>query len=226
MPKLDNFSRNKLNYRPNINYVEPPQEEDTYFPFPEKELPVTSKQQDQLYNLADAVEVLGATVQQRINDKAKNIKIKLDPNVDYQTVQAMCRMFGTSDDIEDCDFKFITYDQYRQCRECLCKYGNDLANQAKPKAMNFDGLLNNGGLRPELIEQAQVIKPIDMKLFTENLFKLMVRHIWKKFIRPPLRKLPVIGRKVPRNLPGTKLNKGFKKQLEQAKANGVKVLGL
>jgi hypothetical protein len=226
-------SKNKLEYRPHIEFVEPPQEPEDPRPVQQigDDFPL-QKQQDELLNLVNAVDVLGAALQSRINERAKNIKIKLDPNVDAQVIQAMCRMFS-KDDENDCfgildnNNVYITYEHYKQARETICKYGADLAVNIKPKDEIFnESDLTDGSLRPELSDKAQVVEPLDMAAFQENLFKLLVRHIWKNFFRKPLKKLPGIGRKIPKQLPGTKLNRNFKAQLEKAKQQGVKVIGL
>ena len=228
--EINNKSRNQLNYRPNIQYIEPPQE-------PEEPNPIQEigddqsliKEEDELLALAESVDILGGVLQARINEEAKNIKIKIDPVVDFQVMQAMCRVFGTTDDlVDDCNFLEINYEQYRKAREQICKYGADLAKQAVadgPEEID-ESVYTDGSLRPELSEKAQVVKPIDMEKFRTELFKLLVRHIWSKFFRPKLRKLPVIGKKIPKQLPGTKLNRTFKKKLKEAKDNGVAVIGI
>jgi len=231
---LPQKSRSRLEYRPKIEFVEPPQESEEPRPIQQIGDDTTlQKQQNELSALATAVDVLGAALQARINEYAKDMRVKLDPKVDAQVIQAMCRMFSKegNDDclgIFDNNAVYIDYDHYKQCRETICKYGEDLANKIKPvEGETFDeSILADGSLRPELSEKAQVIEPLDMAAFQESLFKLLVRHIWTNFFRKPLKKLPVIGKKVPKQLPGTKLNRNFKAQLQKAKAQGVKVIGL
>jgi hypothetical protein len=230
MANLPSKTRNSLLYRPNIHYIEPEQEPEEPHPIKEigDDLPLIQKQEE-LLALAEGVDLLGKILQERIDEKSKNIKIKIDPVVDFQVMQSMCRLHNQSDDlIDDCNFLEITYDQYRQSREAIFKYGEELGLQARPDGPEEidEDIFLNGGLRPELSDKAQVIKPIDMEEFRAELFKLVVRHIWSKFFLPKFRRLPVIGKKLPKQLPGTRLNRSFRKKLQEAKDQGVAVIGL
>lgn len=230
--KMDRNSKNLLNFRPKIEYVEPPPEHEEPNPIVEPKVD-NFQGPERLYNLANAVDVLGATLQARINERSKNIKIRLDPKVDAATIMAMKHLFGEEE--------FITYDQYRQCREKLCKYGSDLAKKtatseeevemARAKlragltAADLDGA-TDGGLRPELSKKAQVIEPIDIVEFQAELIKLLEREIWKTMIYKPFKKIPGIGSLIPKECPGVKLNKPFEDTMKKAAKDGVAVLGM
>ena len=234
---FDRKSAQILNYRPQIQYIEPPTE-------PEKPNPIVEPQKDdlesqnKLYNLANAVNVLGAAVQARINEKSKNIKIKLNPVVDAAAISAMKRLFGDEDNqFLDNNETYITYDQYKQCRELLCNYGAAIAERTMTSeqeisdakellkrgltTLDLPGSLD-GGLRPELSKKANIIEPINMGEFQAELIKLLIREIWKIMIYKPFKKLPVVGSSIPKNCPGIKLKKSTKTTLQKVKDNGAK----
>lgn len=58
----------------------------------------------------------------------------------------------------------------------------------------------NGGLRPELQDDAQIIEPIDMEVLQAYLVRIFVNAIWEKFFLPLFGSLPVIGELLPEQL--------------------------
>ena len=58
----------------------------------------------------------------------------------------------------------------------------------------------NGGLRPELQNNAQIIEPIDMEVLQAYLVRIFVNAIWEKFFLPIFGSLPVIGELLPEEL--------------------------
>ena len=107
-------------------------------------------------------------MQAKADLRAKDMVIKLDPNVDAQAIEAMKRTHPGSNPKE------ITYPQYAQCKENQRKKGLDLAQQGvvSPEEINnarasldnvtgvagFDAGFNSeaaktGGFRPELNEK-------------------------------------------------------------------------
>ena len=121
---LDNDSRNILEQRPEINFVEPEVRPAEIKAGPELET-VENTVQDihQLVALAEAVETLAAVVQARVDIKAENMIIKLDPSIDAQTIAAMRRMYPDDDPTR------ISYENYRQCKENVRIKGAALADQ-------------------------------------------------------------------------------------------------
>ena len=218
MPRnIDNKSKNILTYRPTIEFVEPEQKKVS--PSPILKEPLTEPQTDKLENLATTVEVLGAAIQAQIDVVAKPQRIRLDPNFDAATIQAMLRVFPEKADENP---MYITYDEYRKCRGDIM---DEARNKLDTTVVGGFGTAeaNEGGLRPELSQKAQVIKPLDVDSFQVDLIKILMNFLWKTFIRPPIAKIPFAGSVLPKELP--KLPKKQAAQLNNAKKSGVKILG-
>lgn len=235
--KLDSKSRNLLNFKPNIVYIEPDQEKVPINPISIGIQPQEAEARIQkVQNLADTVNVLAAAVQAKVDAKAKDIKIKLDPKVDAATIAAMRRHFP------DADEDAITYDQYRECKDHFRTYADLVAkksrttfeeislarNQLKAGAINIGGWgtpeASNGGLRPELEPKAVIVEPLDLDAFQNYLIRILVNYIWKHFLRPILSKAIPLGggALLPKEL--VKLPKTFKKQIKNIKDQGVQIL--
>lgn len=234
---LDRRSKNILNYRPNIAYVEPPTQE-----LPPPSIPFGLQPQDaearvqKVKSLADAVNVLATAVQAKVDTKAANIVIKLDPIVDAATISAMQRAFP------DADPNSISYDQYRAAKDQIRLYADKVAQKphvspdaiAAAKQQLNAGTTQIGGwgtpeaanglLRPELEPLAQVVEPLDVNKFQNYLIRILVNFIWKHFIRPILKAAIPLGggNLLPKQL--VSLPKNFKKQMDNIKAEGVQTL--
>jgi len=109
-----------LNYRPQIDFVEPPTVEF------DSSLPATDNLNDtigserertqQLIDKYDAVEKLAGLAQKRIDARVKGdggITIELDPVKDISTIGAIQRQYP------DQDPNKITYDMYKKCLDCI-----------------------------------------------------------------------------------------------------------
>lgn len=203
--RLDETSRGILEFRPQIEFVEPDIEDGVIQPVVD---PINAKdildKADQTRKLAKAVDTLAAALQNKADLRAKDMVIKLDPNVDALVIQAMRRAHPGFDPT------VITYPQYAACKESQREKGLALAKQGlvSPEeiekarqnldtTVGFDSLFNSeaaktGGLRPELNTKNQIVQPINMEEFQETLLEMLVNFLWKTFIKPiiPLPGLP------------------------------------
>lgn len=246
--KLDTKSKNILNFRPNIAYVEPDQQEVPIDPIPVGIQPQEAEARIQkVQNLADTVNVLAAAVQAKVDQKAANIKIKLDPKVDGAVIAAMKRRFPDEFGDEDLnssadDGIFITYDHYRKCKDDQRNYADQVAKKARTSPQDIalarqklnagDTTIggwgtpeaSNGGLRPELEPKAVIVEPLDILEFQNYLIRILVNFIWKNFMRPILASAIPLGggALLPKQL--VKLPKSFSKQIKNIKDQGVQVL--
>lgn len=210
--KLRNDNRDILTFRPNIRYIEPEQQPGEIDALP-PEVPIEDirAEKNKVKRLAETVNKLATAVQAKADERAKGMKIKLDPKVDAPTIAAMKRMHPDADPTE------ITYEQYRQCKDRLRAKGEELGKRAAismddvrnaANAMSSDaGVLaaasqmggfntkaaRTGGLRPELDENAQIIEPLDIEEFQDFLIRTLINFVWKNFIKPVLPLPPGIG---------------------------------
>jgi hypothetical protein len=198
--RLDDTSRDILEFRPQIEFVEPEVQPGPIQPIaaPEKLEDVLQKA-DETRKLAKAVDTLAAALQAKADLRAKDMIIKLDPRVDAPVIAAMKRAHPGADPT------IITYPQYAACKENQLQKGLDLAKQGlidpedieKARASlgtgadinGFDAGFNSeeartGGFRPERNEQNQIIAPLDMEETQDTLMKILVNFLWKNFIKP------------------------------------------
>ena len=198
---IDNKSKDVLTFRPKIDFVEPDQEPAT--PHPKEVIPddPTIKdidlRRDRIKALADAVALLAQLVQTEIDTRAEAVVVRLDQNIDAATIQAVARMYPGADSGQ------ITYDQFRQCEENLREYGKEVGKQAlidKDDILNADINKIDDGLRPELDKRGQIIKPINMAKFQDEMLKILMNTLWKKFILPILKPIPLVGSALPEQL--------------------------
>lgn len=236
MPReIDSSSRNILNFRPVIDFVEPEVESATPNPvalpspiiddFVEAE-----KVRLELFNLAESVDVLATAMQARIDLKAKDMTIKLDPLVDRAIIDSINRAYP---DLES--DQSITYDMYKQCRENIRLYADAQADknnlseeEVEAAAQDPTGIAaifnsaeaRDGSLRPERMPKAQLIDPIDINKFQISLLKILANLLWQLFIIKAF-DFSIAGKNVmgflPEDLPGAKLNKTEKKVLKKLK---------
>ena len=205
--KLDDASRGLLAYRPQINFVEPDVVPGEIDPIEvPTQLEDVAEARDKVRKLAKAVNVLATATQARVDEKAKGLIINLDPKVDAQAIMAMRRKFPDNDPTQ------ITYAQYKECKEDLRKKGEEIGKKATitpeqvEKALQdqaaaaageagVGGAFNqlggyntpaalDGGLRPEVNKDAQIIEPLDIDEFQDIMIKVLVNFLWKNFIKP------------------------------------------
>lgn len=234
MPReIDSQSRSILNFRPVIDFVEPEVEAATPNPITQPppivdDFAEAEKVRLELFNLAESVDVLATAMQARIDLKAKDMAIKLDPVVDAHIIDAINRAYPDLDD------ETITYDMYKQCRENMRLYAdaqaskNNLSEEEIAAASDPTGIAaifngaaaKDGSLRPERMPKAQLIDPINIKKFQVSLIKILANLLWKLFIINAF-DISIAGKGVksllPEDLPGAKLNKTEKKVLKKLK---------
>lgn len=129
MPRLPRRSRDILNYRPNIDYVEPdldttPDIRPTVGDPNANQIEDIELSRKQLRNLAASVRTLAAVTQARVDQKAKDFEVDLDPTVDAPTIAAMRRQFPDEDPNK------ITYSQYRASKQLLYDRGKKVGERA------------------------------------------------------------------------------------------------
>ncbi len=176
--------RSVLDFRPNINFIEPDQIEDNHPPIvPETTIQQIRNNTDDLINDYKRIQDLCDLAQDRITDRAKNISIKLDPNLDAHVLDALRRHTGDPNKTE------ITFDDYLECLDHINEKSADNFTTARTKIQNqfetgFGSLGFPPGLsRPELQEDTKSIDPIDLKSFQvqiiQELLKLLTPGITK-----------------------------------------------
>ena len=180
MAKKDFAStRGILNRKPKINFVEPEQVPGEQTPAVVVEAPLLERkiQVQTLVNQYKRLEQLSDLAQKRIDTRAKNMKICLDPKTDGNIISALQRKFG---DVGNC----ISYAQYKHCLDEISRIGARNASELIPKTgltdpfkTDFSGYTTeNGTLRPE-VQFTSPIAEIDQEKFQKDavskLFKMM-----------------------------------------------------
>lgn len=163
-----------LNYRPQIDFVEPDQEP---YEIPEIEVKPTidAVRQDanELLNGLHVANKLIDSLQERVDNRVNSlggVTVKLDPNKDYATVAAIKRRFPNKEDPT-----VITYDDYKEVLNCIKKNSptpplittTDIKDAAQdPYRTEFGGSDNQQGEnRPEISSPMENIKPLDLDAF-------------------------------------------------------------
>jgi hypothetical protein len=209
--ELDDLDRGILEFRPQIQFIEPDIEPGIYndIPAPIEKLSLEEVQdrRERVKQIAQAVDALAAATQVRLDDKAKDMFIQLDPNADQDVIQAMRRKHP------DADPTRITYEQYRQCRDNIRNRGieiskqaittPELVDQAREDALK-DGSsagsqlggfgteeARTGQLRPELDERATIIQPLNVEEFQIDMICILVNFIWKNFVLPVFKPITI-----------------------------------
>lgn len=176
--KNNDFSsqRNILDFRPHIDFVEPDQIEEISVP---REAPATiasvKSDTDDLINNYQVISDLANAAQVKIDNRSKDLVIKLDPQLDAHIVAAVQRHFN------DPNKTTITYNDYKECLSHINSQANfSIVDQGEIEQSSQDpfrtdfGMFGNGSPRPELQDITQSVKPIDLKNFQlEQLEKLL-----------------------------------------------------
>lgn len=211
--RLDKESRDILEFRPNIAFVEPEVVSVAPTPVPAPlESSAIKQEVDQTVALAKAVDTLAAAVQARADLRAEGMVIALHPGADDAAIAAMRRLYPGDNPNE------INYDQYRNCKDQQLEHGVNVAKnavisedeikEAKEDPLNTNQIAGfgsadaaNGSLRPELNSRAQLVPVLDMKETQDLLIRHFANFVWKSFIKPiiPLPFLPDKIAKVPKN---------------------------
>lgn len=134
--RLDDTDRDLLNFRPDIDYIEPDVEPGVITPISE-DLPqledVLAKRR-KVMKLARSVDILATFMQARADEKAEDMVINLDPKVDAAVIQSMARRFPGANPNR------ITYPQYRACKDAMREAGQNIADKANIKPDQIDAL--------------------------------------------------------------------------------------
>lgn len=206
--KLDSEDRGILQFRPNIQFVEPEVEPQapnpTQFPQERDQLEDALGELDRLRKLAQAVDTLAGAVQSRADARViagGGMTVSLDSSTDTDTVQAMIRAYPGEDPNR------ITYDQYRKCKDMLRQKGIDLAGQGifsseddirrardEAQAAGTNAGTQLGGFntdeaaqgltRPELKNNFIIIPPLPIPEIQISLICILINFIWKEFVKP------------------------------------------
>lgn len=211
---IDRRSKNLLDFRPKIEFIEPEQQDSPIIAAPDKtSLEEVNNKRLKIKNLADSVNNLAQAVQLKINDKSKDQLIILDSQVDNAVIRALRRSYPNAS-----NFDRVTFEQYKKCRDSLREYSEKVALRSAISGADIDDAKDqmssgkfivggigteeatNGGLRPELDEKNRLVEPLDMEGVQAELLKTLVNMLWKNFIAPLLKKLPIIGGAIPDEL--------------------------
>ena len=176
-----------LNFRPNIDYVEPDQiTAPPVAPSTETTLDDAKNQSSQIIDGLNKVATLADAVQQRIDQRVMSgggTDIKLDPTKDQAVIAAMKRRFP-----DKADPTTITYEDYRNALNCLqqsalpppaISTADIMSAKSDPLRTDFGGYSNQAGEnRPEISSPGNGVQSFDASAFQKAavlmLFALML----------------------------------------------------
>lgn len=173
---------NILNFRPEIGFVQPPDEVldgggDIYFPIDTSDDTIDTLRQraQELRNGYEKLHKLSEIAQQRIDERvnsAGGFEMELDPNVDAHVIAAIKRRYP-----EKTDPNKITYDDYKRCLSNIANY-QELpsidpeevrAAKSDPYRTDFGGYgAKPGDNRIEKQATVQNMQPLDINQFQAN----------------------------------------------------------
>jgi hypothetical protein len=200
---LDEESRSILEYTPEIGYVEPrviseaPEQIHSELESPNVGLGVAKA----THILAKNVQKIAEIVQDEADKLAEGFCVELDSKVDYAAVAAMRRHYPEASSTKIC------YEQYKKCKEEMRVLANGVSGKvlstmseenvkkeiaAVDKALGPDADMSslleavgpNKSNRPEDDKSFQIIEPMDITEFQDNMARYLVNLLWKKFIKP------------------------------------------
>lgn len=183
-----------LNYKPTIEYEEPPQEDVGQAPIEEnREIEEARNRTQQLIDNYKKINDLTDIAQRRIDNRVQaggGLEIQLDPQRDAHVISALKRCFP-----EAKAHNKITYEMYKQCLARMNKSPGSVpqvratdvqAAKEDPLRTDFGGFNAPPGLnRPEIASPAAgSIQPIDLSAFQAAgvlaLFQLLYPYIKKE----------------------------------------------
>lgn len=168
--KNQNFSsqRDILNFRPLIQFVEPDQiQNENIVRIEPQTIDSIKSDTDKLIENYKQIEDLSNQAQAKIDLRAKNLVVKLDPAADGHIIEAIRRHF------RDPNKDTITYDDYRECLDHI----NDQANFSTRDDGVVDDLFRTdfgGSGRPELQPNTQTIEPINLADFKIDMIEKLL----------------------------------------------------
>ena len=206
--RFDSTDRDILEFRPNIAFVEPDQQDGVIEGIDEVQFEDVQESRARIKKLATAVNTLATAVQARVDQRCEDMFITLDKDADAEAVSAMLRRFPGEDPYK------ITYSQYRACRSAIRAKGEEIGKQAiiSPAQIEearaklavggagmytpggFDkATTGSGGLRPERNTNSFIIPPVNIEKIQIDLICILVNYIWKNYIKKFLSGIPLVG---------------------------------
>lgn len=206
--RLDSTDRNVLEFRPNIAFIEPDQQDGVIEGIDEVQFEDVQDSRSRIKKLASAVNTLATAVQARVDQRCDGMFITLDKDADAETVSAMLRRFPGEDPYK------ITYSQYRSCANAIRAKGEEIGKQAiispaqveearAKLAVGGPGMYvpggydradtKSGGLRPERNADAYIIPPVNIEKIQIDLICILMNYIWKNYVKKAMKTLPLIG---------------------------------
>ena len=180
---MANFSdsRSILNKKPRIMFIEPeqvPEDQDVLVNkrSPDLKFEEAKNRTQAVIDQYGRIEKLSDIAQKRIDERAKDVRICLDPVIDADIIISLRRKFKVTDNC-------ITYAQYKHCLEEVSKAGQEVAPMMTPEDIqneransfkkSFGGFGRpDGQLRQELNIPSPV-KAVDLGSFqSESIAKL------------------------------------------------------
>lgn len=171
MPITPDFrsSRKILDFRPDIQFVEPDQLD--VEPPPRLPPPTIEESRQKMQSIISAykeIEVLADVAQARIDQRAAGFEVSLDPKVDAHIIAAIKRCFPNKIDPTK-----ITFDDYKSCIKDLSQRAQDVSPAPDTAQavldttkVDFGGLgLPSGLNRPDLDQDSQIVPPLDLDAF-------------------------------------------------------------
>jgi hypothetical protein len=216
---IDNQSEDILKFRPVINYVEPESEPES--PNPIAEVPSGPTANDikaqklEVKLLADAVVTLSIGARKKLNLFTKDVRVNLDPNIDFATRQALKRQFPDKPDT------FIDDETYNKALDAVRKHACNQAakqqptlsdinqagkniNDGKGMDMFFNDQAKTGSLRPENMPNSQVVPPLDIMELQLELLKMLANWLWENALYPLFANIPIVKNAIPKKIFETK----------------------
>lgn len=203
---LEQSDRSILNFRPEIDFVEPQLDAGMPEGKPFPKAPSDIKDEwTTLANKALACKLLAEVFQVRIDGKVGDFSISLDKDLDHHIIAALNRKYPGAGDK-------ITYAQYKECREAMKDRGDEAARQMYPDREEMKKIRANPNqmvtMWPDTPEgktglerpdrgQPQIVKPLNMEDLQKILLKQLMNLLWKNFIKPIFKPLEPMGVPIP-----------------------------
>jgi len=201
--KLDYDSRDLLEYRPDIGFIEPEVQseeppEKLYTQHIDPKTPVLVAKATQKF--AENIEKVAESVQEEADRLSEGFCITLDRKRDYTAIMAMRRHYPNSDPFKIC------YEQYKQCKEHLREVANGTSSKMltavsketinKEKAAinkafgssstnrDLSEILSSIGPKSDMRPTDKLLEPLDIEEFQDTALRQLANMLWKKFIKP------------------------------------------
>ncbi|MAE81787.1 MAG: hypothetical protein CMB80_03545 [Flammeovirgaceae bacterium] len=201
--KLDYETRDLLEYRPDIQFIEPEVQseqppEELYKTHIDPQTPVLVAKGTQKF--AENIEKIAESVQEEADKLSKGFCITLDRKRDYTAIMAMRRHYPDDDPFKVC------YEQYKQCKEHLREIANGTAGKMltavseetikKEKAAigkafgggstnrDLSAIFESIGPRSDMRPSKDLLEPLDIEEFQDLALRQLANMLWKKFIKP------------------------------------------